>query len=85
MSVHHPGYALPLDEARSVSLFHRVMRNPLVVGIMIVLILLLTGGPIVLLQPVVLPLLHWGFLEQWRFRRFFDYCTGAWMCLMVVS
>ena len=85
MSLDHPGRALHEKDDCETSFFHRAMRSPLGVALMIILGVPVIAGPMLLLQPIVLPLLHFGVLDHWRFRRFFDYFAGTWMYFIVVS
>jgi len=79
--------SLPLPEhvARKVNLFHRLMRSYFGLVVVIVFILGITVQPMVSVAPTILLLTWLGVFRTDSIQRFYDYSTGLYLSILVVS
>lgn len=77
---------LPENVARGLSPFHRLMRtNYIGVMLYVVILLSLTIQPVFSVAPLLLLLTWLGVFEVRGMQRFFDYASGLYLSVAVVS
>lgn len=73
----------PEEAAKRFNLIQLYMRNTFGVLCFIVVALTIGSMPVIGMVPFLLLAAWLG--AHWVMRRFFDLCTGTWMCVMCVS
>lgn len=83
-----PDASVPLPEsvARDLNAFHRLMRSHcLGLCLFVVIAIVLAFQPLFAVAPVLLLISWMGVVDVAGMQRFFDYCSGWYMAVILVS